>query len=61
MEKQDPRLIVMAHVKTTKDGSPFPDLYGEVETISGARGKILSRIKNESQQGGAVDQRIINH
>jgi len=61
MEKQDPRPIVMAHVKTTKDGSPFPDLNGEVETISGARGKILSRIKNESQQGGAVDQRIINH
>jgi hypothetical protein len=51
----------MPHVETAKDGSTLPDLYGEVKAILGARGEILAGIKNESQYGGVVDQRIINH
>jgi len=52
---------MMPHVKTTEDRSTLPDLYGEVKAIFGAKGEILAGIKNESQYGGVVDQRIINH
>jgi len=52
---------MMPHVKTTEDRSTLPDLYGEVKAILGAKGEILAGIKNESQYGGVVDQRIINH
>jgi hypothetical protein len=52
---------MMPHVKAAGDGDALPNPYGVVETISRAWGEILTGIKNESQYGGVVDQRIINH
>jgi hypothetical protein len=51
----------MPHVKAARDGSPVADFYGEVEAIFRAEGIILTGIKNKSQNGGVVDQRIVDH
>ena len=51
----------MPHIEATKDGRTLSDLYGEVEAIFRAEGKVLAGIKNKSQEGGMVDQRIIDH
>jgi hypothetical protein len=51
----------MPHIKAAEDGSTLPGLYGEVEAIFRAEGIILTGIKDKSQEGGMVDQGIINH
>jgi hypothetical protein len=51
----------MPHIKAAEDGSTPADLYGEVEAIFRAEGIILTGIKNKSQEGGMVDQGIVDH
>jgi hypothetical protein len=51
----------MPHVKAAGDGSTPADFYGKVEAIFRAERIILTGIKNKSQNGGVVDQRIVDH
>jgi hypothetical protein len=61
VEEKDPGPFLMALVKSAGDGSLVPNGNGEVKAIARARGKILSGIKDESEDGGLVERRIVDH
>jgi hypothetical protein len=61
VEKKKPWPLVLARVKTTRDGNAVGDPYGMVESISGARGEIFTGIKNKLSQQRLVERGIINH
>ena len=61
VEEKDPGPFLMTQVKSAGDGSLVPNGNGEVKAIARARGKILSGIKDELEDGGLVERRIVDH
>jgi hypothetical protein len=47
VEKKKPWPIVLARIKTTRDGNAVSNPYRKVNGISGARGEIFTGIKNK--------------
>jgi len=61
VEEQDPRPLLMAHVKSAGDGGLVSNRDGDVKGILRAQGEILTGIKDISEDGGLVEKRIIDH
>jgi hypothetical protein len=61
VEKQDPRPLMMAHVKSARDRGLVCNKDGDVKGILRTQGEILTRIKDISEDGRLVEGRIIDH
>jgi len=61
MEEKDPGPFLMTLVKTAGDRGLASNGNGEVKAIARAWGEVLPGIKDESEDGGLVEGRIIDH
>jgi hypothetical protein len=61
VEKQNPRPLRMAHVKSAGDRGLVLNRNGDVKGILRTRGDILTGIKDITEDGRLVEGRVIDH